>query len=61
MDRVILQTKDGGYVTGGKIPPFNEPPDVLLWGDRVFQYNVTDDEHCHIYVEVFYFVLTQLT
>lgn len=51
-------TKDGGFVTGGKIPLFNEPPDVIVWGERVFTYSHTDDETEDVYVEAFCVPLT---
>jgi hypothetical protein len=33
---VELRTKDGGLVTRAVLPPFDPPPDVLLWGARIF-------------------------
>lgn len=34
--KVRLETKDGLLVGRTTVLPFNEPPAVLLWGDRVF-------------------------
>ena len=61
MQDVRLLTKDGGYVASGKIPPFNEPPEVLIWGELFFTYDVTDDEETHVYVEAFTVVLIETT
>ncbi|NEQ29050.1 MAG: hypothetical protein F6K28_60945 [Microcoleus sp. SIO2G3] len=33
---VTLHTANGDFVVSGKIPPFNQYPDVLFWGERVF-------------------------
>jgi len=59
MDNVRLLTADGGYVTSGTIPKFNEPPGILIWGERFFTYDITDDENVHVYIETFTFVLTE--
>jgi hypothetical protein len=37
MMNVQLETRTGDLVTTGRVPPFNEPPEVLLWGVRVFR------------------------
>lgn len=36
MKKVKLFTKNGGFVTNVLIPPFNEPPKGILWGQRLF-------------------------
>lgn len=33
---IKLLTRDGGYVTTVSVPPFNPPPEVIMWGSRVF-------------------------
>lgn len=33
---VKLFTNDGGFVVEGKVPRYNEPPEVMLWGERIF-------------------------
>jgi len=33
---VELFTRDGGFVAKETIPPFTEPPDLLIWGLRFF-------------------------
>lgn len=33
---VRLFSRDGGAVTDLAISPFNEPPEILIWGSRVF-------------------------
>lgn len=35
--KVKLFTRTGGFVHEQEIPPFNEQPDVILWGERVFK------------------------
>lgn len=40
--KVKLQTSAGDLVAEKEIPDFNEAPDVLIWGDRVF---MRDDGH----------------
>ena len=60
MKTVLLYTKDGGFVVSGKIPAFNVPPDVIVWGDRIFQYSATTDEGTDSYVECFAVALTVL-
>jgi hypothetical protein len=34
--KVKLYTRGDGFVTEGELPPYNEPPEVLFWGERVF-------------------------
>jgi hypothetical protein len=34
-----LATKDGSHVADVQVPPFQSNPDVLIWGDRVFQFH----------------------
>lgn len=58
MKKVRLMTKDGGFVTGGEVPLFDEPPDVVVWGERVFTYSHTDDETVDVYVEAFFVALS---
>lgn len=36
MIEIKLYTKSGGYVETVYIPPFNEMPDVIIWGERFF-------------------------
>lgn len=33
---IELQTADGSLVHQSTIPPFDKPPTVIGWGDRVF-------------------------
>ncbi len=37
MVKIQLETADGGFVTDGLMPPFNEDPAVIIWGTRVFR------------------------
>lgn len=56
--RVRLTTGDGLDVLENlaEIPPFSQPPDVLLWGDRVFRLLDLEDGIA-TYVEAFAFWL----
>lgn len=60
MENVRLLTAGGGFVASGVVPKFDEPPGVLIWGERFFTYDNTDDESVHVYVETFTFVLTDV-
>ena len=60
MDSVRLLTGRGDYVVSGRIPQFDEPPGVLIWGERFFTYDSTTDENEHVYVETFTYVLTEV-
>ena len=42
----------GGLVTDLDLPPFKEPPAVLLWGNRVFRL-VNQNAGVVLYVEAF--------
>lgn len=33
---IKLFTRDGGFVTDAVIPRFDPPPEVILWGNRMF-------------------------
>lgn len=35
--KIKLETANGDFVHEQEIPPFQTPPDVLGWGDRVFK------------------------
>lgn len=47
----------GALVTSVTIPAFARPPDILLWGDRVFAFNDLSLEGEPIYVEAFAYVV----
>lgn len=51
-DKVKLLTHDHGFVVSGKIPHFDVPPSVILWGDRTFAYFDTG-QGIHTYLEAF--------
>jgi hypothetical protein len=64
--KVRLFTKDGGFVHEQEIPPFNDAPDVIIWGLRMFvgpnidgpvsaQYRDADDTY--VYEEAFAYAL----
>lgn len=55
MTRVALETKQNELVCNGMIPPFNELPEVIGWGDRVFKLRApnTSEDTAAIYTEVF--------
>jgi hypothetical protein len=39
MMEIKLETSDGGHLGYSQIAPFNVPPEVLIWGDRVFRFH----------------------
>lgn len=45
MIRVRLVTRGGDFVREVEIAPFEPPPDVLVWGSRLFLRDPCDD-HC---------------
>jgi hypothetical protein len=36
--KIRLETADGGLVHESQIPPFNEEPRGIMWGNRLFYY-----------------------
>ena len=34
--RITLKTKNGGFVRTAEIPPFALPPEIIMWGARMF-------------------------
>lgn len=40
--KIKLETRDGSHVHEQEIPPFNEPPQVIFWGIRVFQMHAVE-------------------
>lgn len=60
MKPVILKTTDGRFVIRGQVPAFNQPPDVLVWGDRHFRYDSTDSLGADVYIECFAVALIQI-
>jgi hypothetical protein len=66
--KVRLFTRDGGYVADAEIPPFNEFPDVIIWGERFFvapdvdrvprpvlEFHAVEEQHA--YVEAFTYAI----
>lgn len=59
MKKVRLMTAPGagrpsGLVVEGEVPPFVTPPDVLVWGQRVFQdTHLNADDGARVYQECF--------
>lgn len=51
--KVKLETSDGEHVGHSHVPPFNKPPDVLLWGDRVFKLHEDAKHGAVVYRECF--------
>jgi hypothetical protein len=52
--KVRLETEGGCYVTTGVLPPFQQWPAVVTWGDRIFQLQtVTKEGKMTTYHEVF--------
>lgn len=63
--KIRLETRDGGLVHESQIPPFNEAPDVIGWGDRVFvrldmspETSAGADDGVVVYRECFAYALT---
>lgn len=54
--RVALLTAQGEYVTTAMILPYKTPPDILIWGVRVFKISL---DHPDIYNECFAVTVTQ--
>lgn len=51
----------GGFVVEGEIPPFNIPPEVLMWGARLFVFVSTEeDTGVYLYREAFAVALVSL-
>lgn len=44
MRDVVLVNSVGELVTNGIIPPFITPPDVIMWGTRIFQIDATQPQ-----------------
>lgn len=53
--KVRLYSSEFGFVHQGWLPKFNEPPQILLWGQRMFKYHFNG-----IYLEVFAVVLVPI-
>ena len=53
MQPVELHTREGGYVTTIEVPPFTKPPEVIIWGLRVFVL----DQEAGKYREAFAYVV----
>lgn len=60
MRKVMLYTASGEFVVSGWVPAFNTPPDVLVWGDRHFKYDGSDDENVDSYSECFAVALVKV-
>jgi len=47
--KIKLFSHDGGLVAEITIPPFNDPPEALLWGSRLFVLPNSDNYgHRHV-------------
>ena len=57
--KIKLETSDGGFVHEQEIPPCKTAPDVIGWGDRVFQQHATEKrpDGYTIYRECFAYAL----
>lgn len=54
MTKIRLETDDGRYVANAEMPPFQEWPEVVIWGQRVFQLQTKGKEgELTVYREVF--------
>lgn len=66
--RVKLYTASGGFVHEQEILPFNEPPDTVIWGIRIFakrphslKIDPESGEHSWDYIEGFAYALVPMT
>lgn len=56
-----LLTADRGFVTHVEIPPFDTPPEILIWGERFFQLDRNTAQHVvPEYLEAFTFFVPAL-
>ena len=44
MQPIILETKSREFVAKVEVPAFLTPPDVVIWGDRVFTFFLRDEK-----------------
>jgi hypothetical protein len=51
--RVKLMNGGGFRVVEGEVPEFNEPPEVVVWGERFFRYEGTGRDGTWLYREAF--------
>ena len=59
---VVATDSSEVLVTWGAIPPFNEAPRILVWGDRFFRYLRTDEDRhgpIDVFAEAFAIYLVQ--
>lgn len=54
--KVRLMTSSMELVATGTVPPFNQYPDVLIWGTRLFTFH-HEDTGVGVYREAFAFYL----
>lgn len=59
LKEIVLVTGSGDHVASASIPYFNQPPDSLLWGERVFNFdrNGSCDPGVWMFRECFGYVL----
>ena len=55
MIEVQLYTRSGDHVAGVLVPPFQQAPDIVVWGSRVFVRDDPTDEQETRYREGFAF------
>ena len=58
--RIALVTSDGQAVHDTTIAPFQTRPDVLIWGDWVFQYDWLRPDGTIVYKECFAVAVTDI-
>ncbi len=60
MTKIRLETEDGRLVAEATRPPFGKPPEVVIWGQRVFKLHEDKNSESHgsVYREVFAWVVT---
>jgi hypothetical protein len=59
--RCRLFTQDRRFVKDVEIPPFNTPPDLLVWGERFFILDETAGSVQPEYLEAFSFFVVEMS
>lgn len=55
--KIELQTAVGQHVRSFQLPPFSQPPKVMIWGERVFSMETVLHGAIYVYRECFFYVV----
>lgn len=59
--KIELYTRSGEFIAAAQIPEFPNPPDIVLWGERIFHSDFllmdTTDEESFAYSESCVYVI----